>query len=179
MVETAGDRGGAGNDEGETSMNVTAVKTAFVAALRASGSDLDVWCQSTYGTGCWVYIGIDEDNPPGSDRCPCVEVAIPGRVTGPDVSMAEYFVSVVLTLHDESVVDHNDPMIVEHAGIDRLEVFSAYVFDIFLSVLDALANNATVSEHVVENGPVESFPLFQTGSLYRITEPRTIGQNPY
>lgn len=160
-------------------MNVTAVKNAWIAALRDGESDLTAWCLTTYGRECRVFVGMDEDHRPSKDECPCVELIVPGRVTGPDVDPREYLFSAVMTLHDEDAVDHDDAMVTEHAGVDRLETFTEYVRDLFLGVVNANAGNASVDEHMVENNSIESFPFFQSGSLFRVTEPWTTGSSSY
>lgn len=160
-------------------MNVTTVKDAFVAALRTPGSGLTIWCLENYGRECRVFVGMDDDHRPKATECPCVEVIIPGRVTGPGVDPREYIFSVVLTVHDEDTAVHDDAMVSEYAGVDRIEAFTESVRDLFLDVINTHAVNASVDEHMVENNSIESFPFFQSGSLFRVTEPRTIGNSQY
>ena len=160
-------------------MNVTDVKNAWIDALIEPGSALTVWCLETYGRACRVYVGMDEDHQPGQDDCPCVEIAVAGRVTGPAVNPREYLFTAVMSLYDDARVDHDNPLVSECAGVDRLETFTEHVSDLFLGVINDHAVNASVDEHIVENNSIESFPFFQSGSMFKVTEEWTTGSSVY
>ncbi len=157
-------------------MDVTAFKNALVAALVDTDSDIQIWSYQTYGRLMKVFVGVDEDKPPGERDCPYVEIMTEGRLTGPDKNPVEYRFIIICNLYDRDIVKHSSQLVFENAGLDRLETFNGLVLDAFLGVLP---NNATVDELELDNSPVESWPLLQCGMRFIVHEPRTIGQRPY
>ena len=152
-------------------MNLTDYKNSVVLSIR-SNVELETWCQDKYNKGVAVFVGVDDEDPPGKKEAPCVELFIPGKHTGSGAPVKEYQVGVVCTIFDEDDVSHGDELIFEKAGVDRLEAFRIMVQDIMVS---NLPNNSDIGELLVENPPMDVKSLFQCGMSFIITEQHLCG----
>ncbi len=152
-------------------MNLTEYKNRVMTALREN-VDLETWCQTTYGKGVAVFIGVDEEKPPCHHTCPCVELYLPGKHTGTATPNKRYQIGAICSISDKGKVNHSDPLIDEYAGVDRLEVFREMVQEIMVS---ELPSTITECDLIVENVPVSAFPMFQADMSFIAEETQVLG----
>jgi hypothetical protein len=156
-------------------LNQFTFQTEFVQAIVTSGSGVENWCMVNYGQPPKVYIGMDEDNLPGEKDCPCIEIHIPGKITGSALSEKEYWFVVICTIHDDTT-QNVIPTVFEHSGIANIEALRLLVQSMFT---ETLPGNANVAKMEVQHADESEFPFFQVGMLFTVTENQILGQDPY
>lgn len=60
------------------------------AAKLATDAALLAWCQAQFGKAPLIFIGLDEQNPPGVDQCPCIVLRPTHAVDGDEAEEFAY-----------------------------------------------------------------------------------------
>ena len=138
-----------------------------IAAALAASTTLATWCDAKYDQAQTVQLGIDMDRLPSDSEFPLVMVA---QVSGREGRTLERETADCLVVC--GIADAAGPTTVgrlkKFGQVGDLETFRKQVLAV-VEAADLLGGY--VAEVVVENDPVELFPIFSTNMIVRIEYP--------
>ncbi len=150
-------------------MNEYSIITAMRDAVNGNAA-LAAWCDTTYGRGPFLYVGVDPANPPPQEHYPLVAFYPMSRATGTALDDAETGIMVEMGIADDSVVeqDEGNENMVEYSGIGNVIVFRRLV----LTALKAAdLDGGFIAAVEADYDPVLEFPLFTILNAVTVRRP--------
>lgn len=136
------------------------------ATRLANDTDIETWCQTNYGFSVSILVGLNLEDPPRKDECPCI-VLVPGKKrTGKAVDIESLIAGVALAVYDEAKTTSGK--ITKYSGIQKVEEFRQLVLTV---IAQSLMDGGFIAEVETEYEPVELFPFFWTDMVLEIMRP--------
>lgn len=141
----------------------------YNAAMAVKGDEaLKLWSKHYYGRAVSLFSGSDQDNPPGEDSYPMIEVVPMDSNVGREIERHERIIGIAFGLHDpeKKPVFYKDMSVQQ--GVLRLEEFLSFILQ---AVSGADLLGGYVSEIVTARDMKTLFPFFLGGSEITIVKP--------
>lgn len=153
-----------------------------VVASIHDNSALNTAMTGWYGRAPLIFQGMDLKNRPKKDQCPAIEIDLVGGQNntesdddGFDVNTC--YLSLILTIHDDTEVDTDLDRLREKAGVIRREAFRRMVTRAVIDAVAGMEIYVAGIEHT--NNEIEQFPFWQVVLAVGFTEQITLGQDPF
>lgn len=154
-------------------MDIQTLCDLFASAI-AQDPALSLFGETEYDTAPTVYVNVDPRQPPQASNCPFVAIWPTSKTGGTDEQVATF--EVVCCLHDETSQQTHDSRIVQFAGVYNIETMRRAVS---AAISGADLGTASVASIETEYDTIELFPFFIAAMTVTVTEPWTIGENPF
>lgn len=155
-------------------MNMTTLTNALRNAV-ADDAATATWCQATYGQNHYIYVGMDERNPPADDKYPLVHLFPLRKTAGYDLTQQDHGIGATCGIHDSTFITTGRDNLVEYNGVDRIEAFRKLVET---AIAGALPTGVSLAEMAVEYETIEFFPYFLASMELRLTQDLYQGDDP-
>ena len=134
-----------------------------LTAATAGNPDLVSWAEEHLGGRFYLFVGIDENNPPAAEYYPLVaitEIRIAGGGAGPRIN---YEIDMAAGIKNEEVSFDPDNQVYTYQGLARVDSFRARVFSALY-----LAGFGKISIKEGAAGQSAVHPLYVSGMTVQI-----------
>ena len=163
-------------------MNHEELLTQTVLAIH-NNADLNSTMSSWYNREPLIFQGMDLSHRPEPEQCPAVEIDLVGGQKGGieedenGIPINTAYFSLILTIHDNTLVQSALPRVTEKAGVARREAFRRMVTRIVVDTANSQGLNIGGIEHT--NQEIDQYPFWQVVLAVGVTEQLTLGADPY
>ncbi len=133
-----------------------------IAEILAADAGIEAWCQEKYGKSPTIWLGVDEEHPPGADDMPSIVIYTATRdEIEANVKTVQWSVHIGCVVSNSEIVANGKTR--TFTGMLQSEELRAYVETAILKSLRIGKVDANA-----ESVNINAYPLFQSVTVIRI-----------
>ena len=149
--------------------------TEFIANELISSSEIDSYCQTTYGKSLLVFIGVDINNPPKEDDMPCIIIEPTVKNIGNKESQFDYEIVLHLAIagSEKPIINGNKIL---YSGVYDVEELGDLIVEHLKKQIGIKSNMDAYSVDFYQD-EIATFPIYSGVIVVGMSVPNTIGEN--
>lgn len=142
----------------------------YVRDAIKSASAISTWCNTNYSKGHTIYIGYDEQNPPGQANCPIIVISPVEQNRSLDANYGPMIIEIGYGIYDETKSTSGN--VTTYKGIENILAFRAAVEGVLFGLRPTTSLGGAWIEGAHEMiEAIEAFPWFISNVQYTFKNP--------